>query len=253
MIKEENKDQDVSDLTLDDIFAQAERKSSMEIIGEDSSDANEWMESSERSFKRFMGNTVTSAEVKNFVASLKITRSVNPASGPFIPVPLCTASLRSFGYRISDIVPDYEVPADSKPLVPVIYGHVMDYRDEFGSMIDRQVADIFTDGFGTKFKAVELSGCFPSVEDMRYVIMNLYRKLTGQVFVSRVRLHLDSSVKDDEGRWRTVADLIHTGYIEPEVTRVPNIVELVYRKLPSEYTDMLYTSEYKEGTSEKLI
>jgi hypothetical protein len=59
-------------------------------------------------------------------------------------------------------------------------------------------------------------------------------------------------VKDDDGKWHTVADLIHSGYVESSVVRIPNIVEYAFGCLDSAYTEKLYTTEYKEGSDDLL-
>jgi len=222
------------------------------VISDITEELQDWYENDERSFRTGHHNLITSLKGNNFRATLlyKVDYLDSKDNQP-ITVNLCSSSIKSLGYIIEDILPDDEEEYTLKKTLR-IYGHTMDYENEFDSQIDKKLTDAFASDFATKFDYVELSGCFPDVESMRDVIMTLYKRLTRQDYISKITLHLDSMVKDDDGKWRTVADLIHSGYVESSVVRIPNIVEYAFWRLDSAYTEKLYTTEYKEGSGDLL-
>ena len=245
-------EEEVQNLTLDDMFEQAERRSSIDVISDITEELQDWYENDERSFRTGHHNLITSLKGNNFRATLlyKVEHLESESEQP-IAFNLCSSSIKSLGYIIEDILPDDgEGYALKKTLR--IYGHTMDYENEFDSQLDKKLTYAFASDFATKFDYVELSGCFSDVETMRDVIMTLYKRLTRQDYISKIILHLDSMVKDDDGKWRTVADLIHSGYVESSVVRIPNIVEYAFRRLELAYTEKLYTTEYKEGSCDLL-
>lgn len=239
--------EEIQDLTLDDMFEQAERKSAKDMLGEITGELTAWLEDDEMSFKKFEDNRIIGIDGKDFRARLIYYNDPDAmcTQHSATTLPMCAASIKSLGYMIDDIRKDNERSLDTTNLL--IYGHVMDYDDEFGSRLDDKMVNAFPDDFVTKVDSVELSGAFASVEDMRNVIMTLYKRLTKQTFQSKILLHLDSTVRDDQGMERTVADLIHSGYIEQTVVRIPNVVEYVFRILDHSYTDVLYTKDYEEA------
>jgi hypothetical protein len=234
------------------MFEQAERRSSIDVISDITEELQDWYENDERSFRTGHHNLITSLKGNNFRATLlyKVDYLDSKDKQP-ITVNLCSSSIKSLGYIIEDILPDDGEEYTLKKTLR-IYGHTMDYENEFDSQLDKKLTDAFASDFATKFDYVELSGCFPDVETMRDVIMTLYKRLTRQDYISKITLHLDSMVKDDDGKWRTVADLIHSGYVESSVVRIPNIVEYAFGRLDSAYTEKLYTTEYKEGSDDLL-
>ena len=64
-------------------------------------------------------------------------------------------------------------------------------------------------------------------------------------FDSKVKIYLESNVKDDEGRIRNLADLVASGYIKPDIVGRPNIIEFVYKKFEKRITARLFTKELK--------
>ena len=244
-------EEEIQNLTLDDMFEQAERRSSIDVISDITEELQDWYENDERSFRTGYHNLITSLKGNNFRATLlyKVDHLESESKQP-IAFNLCSSSIKSLGYIIEDILPDDGEGYPKKTLR--IYGHTMDYENEFDSQLDKKLTYAFASDFATKFDYVELSGCFPDVETMRDVIMTLYKRLTRQDYISKIILHLDSMVKDDDGKWRTVADLIHSGYVESSVVRIPNIVEYAFGRLDPAYTEKLYTTEYKEGSGDLL-
>ena len=245
-------EEEIQNLTLDDMFELAERRSSIDVISDITEELQDWYENDERSFRNGYHNLITSLKGNNFRATLlyKVEHLESESERP-IAFNLCSSSIKSLGYIIEDILPDDGEGYTMKKTLR-IYGHTMDYENEFDSQLDKKLTYAFASDFATKFDYVELSGCFPDVETMRDVIMTLYKSLTRQDYISKVILHLDSMVKDDDGKWRTVADLIHSGYVESSVVRIPNIVEYAFGRLDSAYTEKLYTTEYKEGSGDLL-
>ena len=245
-------EEEIQNLTLDDMFEQAERRSSIDVISDITEELQDWYENDEHSFRNGHHNLITSLKGNNFRATLlyKVDHLESESKQP-IAFNLCSSSIKSLGYIIEDILPDDGEGYVLKKTLRV-YGHTMEYENEFDSQLDKKLTDAFASDFATKFDYVELSGCFPDVETMRDVIMTLYKRLTRPDYISKVILHLDSMVKDDDGKWRTVADLIHSGYVESSVVRIPNIVEYAFGRLDPAYTEKLYTTEYKEGSGDLL-
>ena len=142
-----------------------------------------------------------------------------------------------------------------KPDTLVIYGNNLDTEDKFSSRLDKELAELFPDDLlaDSKFRTVELSGAFSSVEDMRDTIMLLYKRLTPCDYMSGVVIHMDSRVLDDDGEQRTLASLVASGYIEQTVVRVPNVVRFDYKKLDKRLSAKIYEGEYKPKKRKKVL
>ena len=96
-----------------------------------------------------------------------------------------------------------------------------------------------------KFRDIFLCGCFDTIDDMQATITGLYDRLSDLSFDSKVKIYLESNVKDDEGRIRNLADLVASGYIKPDIVGRPNIIEFVYKKFEKRMTARLFTKELK--------
>ena len=253
-MEENNKKQER--ISLDDLFESLadDGPSAADIIKDVSYDLEIWFEENEKSYKNFHNNIITDLTGRDGFVNLLYKINPELDDEQITTINLCVASIKSMGFVIGDIRPeDDDSPECNSNRILRLYGHILDYDDNFGSRFDEKLLYTLPNPIESKFDYVELSGCFPSVEEMRDMIMTLYKKLTKQSYISKILLHLDSTVKDDDGKWRTIADLIHSGYIEPTVVRIPNVVEYVYKKLDNLYTEKLYNIEYKEEVSEKLF
>lgn len=142
-----------------------------------------------------------------------------------------------------------------KPETLVIYGNNLDTEDKFSSRLDKELAELFPDDLSadSKFRTVELSGAFSSVDDMRDTIMLLYKRLTPCDYMSGLVIHMDSRVLDDDGEQRTLASLVASGYIEQTVVRVPNVVRFDYKKLDKRLSAKIYEGEYKPKKRKKVL
>ena len=67
--------------------------------------------------------------------------------------------------------------------------------------------------------------------------------MTTKTREAKIEVYMNSKVKDDEGKTRTIANLIKTGYIKPGILDNPNIVNVRYSQInPWKYAT-LFTKE----------
>ena len=67
--------------------------------------------------------------------------------------------------------------------------------------------------------------------------------MTTKTRESKIEVYINSKVKDDEGKTRTIANLIKTGYIKPGILDNPNIVNLRYSQINSTKYATLFTKD----------
>ena len=200
---------------------------------------DEWFEMSIYSPRTFKGNNITGIVADEYSAKVKYQLDDIVRPEEVRTLSICAASLKTLGYVVSEFQPE-ESSSQCNELL--IYGHPDDLSDEFHSRLDTDLSRWFS--VQNTFRYVRISGCFESIEDMQQTVRRLYDNLTDRKREAKVRIHMDSKVKDDEGRIRTIADLVHSGYIKPEI--IPsgkNMIDYVYRKVPRSWTAKLFTKD----------
>ncbi len=94
-----------------------------------------------------------------------------------------------------------------------IYGYIPDTDDEHLSRLDYEhMSRVFNYDTINKFTTVKISGSFKSIEDMKKVLNLLYDNLIGDKIYGKVVLYASSLVNDENGKARTIADLVDNGY-----------------------------------------
>ena len=239
-------------LTTDDLFNEAnearDERTSAEKIDSTASTVKDWFKNDRKSFSNCCGNMITDVRGEMYVTEIEydLTKSlsepkafvVDYKTAPRNTVTINTASLRSLGFIVGDIKPMQDTP-EAQGLM--LYGHTEDYDNKFDSRIDTELMKCIAKDIPHKFNKVYLNGAFESIEDMKSVIMHAYEHLSSKIHIARVVIGLDSMVRDDDRKPRTIADLIHAGYIPSSIVYNPNIVEYRYRRMDPMYTAMLYT------------
>lgn len=232
--------------SIDDLFNSVERESSVQKIANSSETLDDWLKEDENSFWKFEHNWVTGLDCENFRATIHYSVLddivVSDDDDDFEPtLQMCSASIKSLGHVIGGMHSASErYPA--KRLL--LYGHRLDRDDEFMSRLDMSLVRMFSEDFQPKFRRIALCGCFESVEGLREVMMGVYRRLTPQNYTAKIEIYLESTVVDDDGKLRTIADLLHSGYIEPTIIGNPAIIEYVFKRLSPLYTARLYTRPF---------
>ena len=230
-------------------------------------DTEKWFNESEYSPKKFKNNHILKATGSECTSQL-IYNSKDVYLKTHGILYICSASLKSSNYMFDEIKPgidsSYHIYSDDSgdmhfdgdnmelkeiPQEPVksicIYGHTADIDDEFMSRLDSKLLKKLSPYLKNKFRDIYLCGCFDTIEDMQATIIGLYDKLSDLSFDSKVKIYLESNVKDDEGRIRNLADLVASGYIKPDIVDRPNIIEFVYKKFEKRMTARLFTKELK--------
>ena len=231
-------------------------------------DTERWFNESEYSPKKFKCNHILKATGSKCTSQL-IYNSKDVYLRTMGILYICSASLKSSNYMFDEIKPeiyssehiysdyyrDTHFNEDNQELKeevthePVksicIYGHTADIDDEFMSRLDSKLLKKLSPYLKNKFRDIYLCGCFDTIEDMQATIIGLYDKLSDLSFDSKVKIYLESNVKDDEGRIRNLADLVASGYIKPDIVDRPNIIEFVYKKFEKRITARLFTKELK--------
>ena len=90
--------------------------------------------------------------------------------------------------------------------------------------------------FETKFENVTIHGAFGSVGDLMDVINAIYDNICTKGMMSRVRVHLDSRIKDDDGNVKTLANMIANAYVTPNIVERDNITDIIYTKFDKNMT-----------------
>lgn len=231
-------------------------------------DTERWFNESEYSPKKFKNNHIFKATGSKYTSQLIYnSKDVYLKSQGILYI--CSASLKSSNYIFDEIKPeidssehiygddsegDVHFDRDNQELKEVpqepvksicIYGHTADIDDEFMSRLDSKLLKKLSPYLKNKFRDIYLCGCFDTIEDMQATITGLYDKLSDLSFDSKVKIYLESNVKDDEGRIRNLADLVVSGYIKPNIVDRPNIIEFVYKKFEKRMTARLFTKELK--------
>ena len=230
-------------------------------------DTERWFNESEYSPKKFKNNHILKATGSECTSQLIYnSKDVYLKSQGILYI--CSASLKSSNYMFDEIKPeivssehiysdyyrDTHFNEDNHELKEVtqepvksicIYGHTADIDDEFMSRLDSKLLKKLSPYLKNKFRDIYLCGCFDTIEDMQATIIGLYDKLSDLSFDSKVKIYLESNVKDDEGRIRNLADLVANGYIKPDIVDRPNIIEFVYKKFEKRITARLFTKELK--------
>lgn len=231
-------------------------------------DTERWFNESEYSPKKFKNNYIFKATGSKYTSQLIYnSKDVYLKSQGILYI--CSASLKSSNYIFDEIRPeidssehiysddsegDVHFDEDNQELKEVsqepvksicIYGHTADIDDEFMSRLDSKLFKKLSPYLKNKFRDIYLCGCFDTIEDMQVTIIGLYDKLSDLSFDSKVKIYLESNVKDDEGRIRNLADLVASGYIKPSIVDRPNIIEFVYKKFEKRITARLFTKELK--------
>ena len=246
-------------LTTDDLFNEArDTRSAAEKIDNTETTVREWFENDSKSFNNCCGNMITDVHGKMYVTEIEydLTKSLSESkvftvdynSVPNQTVVINAASLRSLGFVVNDIKSVQDTP-DAHSLM--IYGHVEDYDNKFDSRIDSELMKCISKSIPHKFNKIYLNGAFESIEDMKSVIMHAYEHLSTKIHIARVVIGLDSMVRDDERKPRTIADMIHAGYIPSSIVYNPNIIEYRYKKMDPMYTAALYTKRLVAKSEEQ--
>ena len=122
-----------------------------------------------------------------------------------------------------------------------IYGHYLDVDDRFGTRFDAEFVNDIARDFETKFENVTIHGAFGSVGDLMDVINAIYDNICTKGLTSRVRVHLDSRIKDDDGNVKTLANMIANAYVTPNIVERDNITDIIYTKFDKNMTANFYT------------
>ena len=122
-----------------------------------------------------------------------------------------------------------------------IYGHYLDVDDRFGTRFDTEFVNDIARDFETKFENVTIHGAFGSVGDLMDVINAIYDNICTKGLTSRVRVHLDSRIKDDDGNVKTLANMIANAYVTPNIVERDNITDIIYTKFDKNMTANFYT------------
>ena len=122
-----------------------------------------------------------------------------------------------------------------------IYGHYLDVDDRFGTRFDAEFVNDISRDFETKFENVTIHGAFGSVGDLMNVINAIYDNICTKDVMSRVRVHLDSRIKDDDGNVKTLANMIANAYVTPNIVERDNITDIIYTKFDKNMTANFYT------------
>ena len=122
-----------------------------------------------------------------------------------------------------------------------IYGHYLDVDDRFGTRFDLEFVNRIARDFETKFENVTIHGAFGSVGDLMDVINAIYDNICTKGMMSRVRVHLDSRIKDDDGNVKTLANMIANAYVTPNIVERDNITDIIYTKFDKNMTANFYT------------
>ena len=122
-----------------------------------------------------------------------------------------------------------------------IYGHYLDVDDRFGTRFDTEFINDIARDFETKFENVTIHGAFGSVGDLMDVINAIYDNICTKGMMSRVRVHLDSRIKDDDGNVKTLANMIANAYVTPNIVERDNITDIIYTKFDKNMTANFYT------------
>ena len=122
-----------------------------------------------------------------------------------------------------------------------IYGHYLDVDNRFGTRFDTEFINDIARDFETKFENVTIHGAFGSVGDLMDVINAIYDNICTKGVMSRVRVHLDSRIKDDDGNVKTLANMIANAYVTPNIVERDNITDIIYTKFDKNMTANFYT------------
>ena len=122
-----------------------------------------------------------------------------------------------------------------------IYGHYLDVDNRFGTRFDTEFVNDIARDFETKFENVTIHGAFGSVGDLMDVINAIYDNICTKGLTSRVRVHLDSRIKDDDGNVKTLANMIANAYVTPNIVERDNITDIIYTKFDKNMTANFYT------------
>ena len=122
-----------------------------------------------------------------------------------------------------------------------IYGHYLDVDNRFGTRFDTELVNDIARDFETKFENVTIHGAFGSVGDLMDVINTIYDNICTKGLTSRVRVHLDSRIKDDDGNVKTLANMIANAYVTPNIVERDNITDIIYTKFDKNMTANFYT------------
>ena len=122
-----------------------------------------------------------------------------------------------------------------------IYGHYLDVDNRFGTRFDTEFINDIARDFETKFENVTIHGAFGSVGDLMDVINAIYDNICTKGLTSRVRVHLDSRIKDDDGNVKTLANMIANAYVTPNIVERDNITDIIYTKFDKNMTANFYT------------
>lgn len=254
--------------TLDEIFNEYSEHIFDDVdLSNTDIDTEKWFNESEYSPKKFKCNHIVKATGSECTSQL-IYNSKDVYLRTMGILYICSASLKSSNYMFDEIKPEivssehiysdyyrdthfnednHELKEVTQELVKsiCIYGHTADIDDEFMSRLDSKLLKKLSPYMKNKFRDIYLCGCFDTIEDMQVTITGLYDKLSDLSFDSKVKIYLESNVKDDEGRIRNLADLVASGYIKPDIVDRPNIIEFVYKKFEKRITARLFTKELK--------
>lgn len=153
---------------------------------------------------------------------------------------ICSASIKACPYPIEEFSPDPKISMDEAPYdTIIIYGHPEDTDDEFFSRLDEDFLWKIHPKTISKFRRVALSGAFKDISSMKSLIFELYNRMTTKTRDAKIEVYMNSKVKDDEGKTRTIANLVKTGYIKPGILDNPNIVNLRYSQInPTKYATL---------------
>ena len=230
----------------DEIFQEIAEEVS-EITDEQLTNANEEMkqffEESEMSPKKFRYNLFSSANGDGFTGQLHYTLDDGYEDLPgYALLHISSAALKACPYPITEISPENNNKY-SQDVALFIYGHPMDADDEFSSRIDRDFLWKIHPEIMTKFCFVRITGAFENIPEMKQILFDLYNRLTTKKREAHIELTVDSRVRDDDGNFRTIANLVHSGYLKPGILDNPMLVTLCYQTLSPRQYARLFTKK----------
>lgn len=229
-------DEDIKSATTDDTYMDG-------VIG---GDLSEWFENSIMSPQKFKKNIVVGTDVyeSNGILIYRPTDIIKDS------MYVCSASLKSFPQMFIDFKADSEAkPVDRL----IIYGHIDDLNDEFGSRLDERLVNSICRDFKSKFENIELCGAFRDIESMQFVISELYERMVDKNPFSRVWVNLGSKTRDDDGIIKTIASLVNSNYIDEHIIKNKDIVEYTFKRFDRSMFAQLFTKDLNIQYNKQLF
>jgi len=175
---------------------------------------DDWFVSDE-SPVNFFGNCITGFEDTKDGVILKYKFSapdyINTAfDDKYSSLKIASTSLRTVPNRICGLKPE---PDSMQLNTLIIYGYVPDADDAHSSRLDfENISRAFNTETIDKFDTVKLCGSFKDIEDMQQTLNFIYDNFLNDKIYGNVILYACSFVNDENGKTRTIADLVDSGY-----------------------------------------